>query len=214
MAKYIAEIILFSGPFIPEGFLPCDGRELLVRDFQALYSIIGNTYGGTEFKTFRLPDLRARTPVGYHASGVNLEDRTHKKLGESGGTEASKTELKLEVDNLPLHSHEVVSKVPVKVTVKVSEMASLSDIPSGNLLAQLPIGSAGFISTDAATGDASPKGTLAGVVVEQPVMEAASVGKGKPVEFKVPRNPYLTIRYLIAVSGDLEYPVRSDAIDM
>ncbi len=56
--KYLSEIFAMPGSYCPEGSLDADGRELSIRDFQALYSIIGNSYGGDGAKTFALPDLR------------------------------------------------------------------------------------------------------------------------------------------------------------
>jgi len=53
----LGQILLFAGNFAPVGWLPCDGRMLLIRDNPALYSIIGNTYGGDDRTTFALPKL-------------------------------------------------------------------------------------------------------------------------------------------------------------
>jgi len=55
---YIGEVRLFCGNYAPEDWLFCWGQELNVMQYQALYSLIGNTYGGTVSKTFKLPDLR------------------------------------------------------------------------------------------------------------------------------------------------------------
>ena len=51
----IGQILLFAGNFAPVGWLPCDGRLLQIRDNPALYSIIGNTYGGDGRANFALP---------------------------------------------------------------------------------------------------------------------------------------------------------------
>jgi len=51
----IGHILLFAGNFAPEGWLPCDGRLLQIRDNPELYSIIGSTYGGDDRTTFALP---------------------------------------------------------------------------------------------------------------------------------------------------------------
>ena len=61
---YLGEIrlVAFATP-MPAGWLPCDGRLLPVQQNQALYSIIGNTYGGEQERSFALPDLRGRAPV-------------------------------------------------------------------------------------------------------------------------------------------------------
>ena len=51
----LGHIFLFAGNFAPVGWLPCDGRLLQIRDNPALYSIIGNTYGGDGRTNFALP---------------------------------------------------------------------------------------------------------------------------------------------------------------
>ncbi len=63
---FIGEIRLFAGNYAPEGWLSCDGRALKIADAQnqALYSLIGITYGGDGVQTFKLPDLRGRVPLG------------------------------------------------------------------------------------------------------------------------------------------------------
>jgi len=57
----IGTILLFPYTFIPENWLPCDGRALSVAQYQALYALIGNTYGGNT-QNFNLPDLRGAKP--------------------------------------------------------------------------------------------------------------------------------------------------------
>jgi microcystin-dependent protein len=57
----IGHILLFAGNFAPVGWLPCDGRKLLIREHMALYSIIGDTYGGdgrTEFSLPKFPNMQ------------------------------------------------------------------------------------------------------------------------------------------------------------
>jgi microcystin-dependent protein len=55
---YLGEIAMFAGTFEPMGWMFCDGRELQVTQYSALYSILGNYYGGNGSTTFNLPDLR------------------------------------------------------------------------------------------------------------------------------------------------------------
>lgn len=63
MDNYLSEIRAFAFPFVPRGWLPCDGRSLPVATNLALYHLIGNTYGG-DGSTFKLPDLRERVTIG------------------------------------------------------------------------------------------------------------------------------------------------------
>jgi microcystin-dependent protein len=50
-------ILLFAGSFAPVGWLPCDGRELPIRDYMTLFSIVGTTYGGDGITNFALPNF-------------------------------------------------------------------------------------------------------------------------------------------------------------
>jgi microcystin-dependent protein len=55
---YIGDVIIFAGGFAPRGWMFCDGRLLAISQHTALYSLLGNTYGGDGRTTFALPDLR------------------------------------------------------------------------------------------------------------------------------------------------------------
>lgn len=72
MEQVLGEIRAFAYPDLPEGFLPCDGRLLDVNQNQALYYVLGNTYGGAAPATFALPDLRGRFAVGNASTGPTL----------------------------------------------------------------------------------------------------------------------------------------------
>jgi len=60
--RFNGEIVMFAGDYTPFGWPNCDGQSLSIAENKALYGAFGKTYGGTE-TTFRLPDLRGRTPV-------------------------------------------------------------------------------------------------------------------------------------------------------
>ena len=64
MEEYIGIIKLFAGNYPPEGWMFCMGQILPIPQYQTLYSIIGNTYGGSPGVNFALPDLRGRIVVG------------------------------------------------------------------------------------------------------------------------------------------------------
>ena len=61
---FIAEVIMFAGNFAPRGWAFCDGQLLPINQNQALFALLGTTYGGDGRVTFALPDLRGRVPVG------------------------------------------------------------------------------------------------------------------------------------------------------
>ncbi len=72
--NYLGEIRIFSWKGQPQGWVPCDGALLNVREYQALYSLLGNRFGGDGIRTFALPDLRGRTIVGDRLSRGRSND--------------------------------------------------------------------------------------------------------------------------------------------
>jgi microcystin-dependent protein len=94
---FIGEIRMFAGNFAPVGWHLCDGTQLAISTNDALYSLIGTTYGGDGVSTFALPDLRGRLPVG-QGNGPGLTPRT---MGESYGVET----VTLTAQQMPAHSH-------------------------------------------------------------------------------------------------------------
>lgn len=97
--EFLGEIRLFAGTFAPAGWALCNGQILPIASYTALYSILGNTYGGDGHTTFALPDLRGRVPI-HAGQGTGLTPRT---LGAQGGA-ATRT---LAAGEMPLHTHTV-----------------------------------------------------------------------------------------------------------
>ncbi|WP_076792225.1 phage tail protein [Chlorobium sp. KB01] len=58
MDEMLAIVKLFAGNFAPVGFLDCSGQSLPIQQYQAVYSLLGNNFGGDGVHTFNLPDLR------------------------------------------------------------------------------------------------------------------------------------------------------------
>jgi microcystin-dependent protein len=94
---YLGEVFLFAGTFAPLGYAKCDGALLPISENDALFALIGTTYGGDGQTTFALPDLRGRVPVhqGVGPSGINYQ------IGESAGAES----VTLSQNHLPAHTH-------------------------------------------------------------------------------------------------------------
>jgi microcystin-dependent protein len=65
MDEYIGTIKLFAGNYAPHGWMHCMGQILPIQQYQALYAVIGNTYGGNPGINFMLPDLRGRVVAGF-----------------------------------------------------------------------------------------------------------------------------------------------------
>lgn len=69
--QFIGEIRAFAGSTVPEGWLPCNGQILLIQGpYTALYSLIGNFFGGDGKTNFAVPNLGARVPIVL-TSGAN-----------------------------------------------------------------------------------------------------------------------------------------------
>jgi len=89
---FLAEIRLMSFSFAPKGWALCNGQLLPINQNQALFSLLGSTYGGVGQVSFALPDLRGRTPI-HVGSGHTLGERA----GEQAHTLSSA--------ELPAHTH-------------------------------------------------------------------------------------------------------------
>jgi microcystin-dependent protein len=89
---FLSEIRMMSFVFAPKGWALCNGQLLPINQNQALFSLLGTTFGGDGRVNFALPDLRARTPI-HVGSGFTL--------GERGGEQAHT----LSIAELPTHAH-------------------------------------------------------------------------------------------------------------
>lgn len=99
--NYIGEIKMVPFNFAPAGWALCNGQLLPINQNQALFSLLGTTYGGDGQTTFALPDMRGRIPM-HSGQGPGLTDRL---LGEAAGSETNT----LDVTQLPAHSHSVAA---------------------------------------------------------------------------------------------------------
>lgn len=84
---FLGQITMFAGHYAPAGWAFCNGQTLSIRNYMALFSLLGTTYGGDGHRTFCLPDLRGRVPI-HAGQGVGL---TEKILGSKGGAEVYPT---------------------------------------------------------------------------------------------------------------------------
>lgn len=99
--SFIGEIRPFAGNFAPRGWHFCNGDLLPVSEYDALYSLIGTTFGGDGQTTFALPDLRGRVAMG-EGQGNGL---TARRIGARFGSESET----LTVNQLPSHKHNFVA---------------------------------------------------------------------------------------------------------
>ncbi len=98
MDPYIGEIRLFGGSYAPMGWAFCFGQILPIQGNQALFTVIGTTYGGDGKNTFALPNMMERVPMGY-GNGPGL---TPRKMGDKIGSAS----VALTLNQIPPHTHQ------------------------------------------------------------------------------------------------------------
>jgi microcystin-dependent protein len=109
---FLSEIRIMSFVFAPKGWALCNGQLLPINQNQALFSLLGTTFGGDGRVNFALPDLRARVPI-HVGSGHTL--------GERGGEQAHT----LSIAELPTHTH----------VLNASNTNAATNSPNGGVLA-------------------------------------------------------------------------------
>lgn len=100
-SEAVGTVKAYAGPIIPDGYLLCDGRQILKSEYKELFTVLGTTYNlstDTDSTKFRIPDLRGRVVVG-----VGSFDTTHLfTLGEKAG----EYEHLLTINEMPKHEHQ------------------------------------------------------------------------------------------------------------
>ncbi len=179
----MGEITLFAGSYAPRGYAFAQGQIVRISENQALFSILGNTYGGDGRTIFALPDLRGRVPVGVGAA----PGLTPHPLGEMGGYEATR----LTVEQMPAHTHEASLQA-------IASNGDKSD-PKGNMLATVV--KPGGRKPDVYNGYSSSRSNP--VEMSSQSIEVGTAGGTTPVSLM---QPYTGLNYIICVEGI--YPQR------
>ncbi|MET0461851.1 MAG: tail fiber protein [Chitinophagaceae bacterium] len=179
MEGVIGVVTAFAGNFAPKTWAFCNGQQMIVSQNQALFSIIGNKFGGDGQTTFNLPDLRGRAPVGA-GTGQNI---TPYQLGQASGVD----QLKLTVDNLPVHTH----SGNVSFSLRCDNSSSGSPTPDFSFPNEL-----------ADSYAPAPTGVMQPPAYNNPVLANAGASGEVPN-----RSPYLTLNFIICLMGI--YPTRS-----
>jgi microcystin-dependent protein len=121
---FLGEIMFTGFNFAPRGWAFCDGQLLPINQNQALYSLLGTTYGGDGRTDFALPDMRGRSPM-HEGTGPGLS--TH-PLGMKGGTQS---EILL-TGQMPSHSHNLDNLLETRLNATNSATTETS--ATGNSL--------------------------------------------------------------------------------
>ena len=91
---------MFAGSFAPAGWMFCDGQLIPISENDALFTLIGTTYGGDGQETFALPNLQSRVPMH---QGTNAGQTF--QLGEAAGVES----VTLTIQQIPTHTHALLA---------------------------------------------------------------------------------------------------------
>lgn len=195
---YVGEIRIVGFTFAPVGWAMCNGAIVSISQNQALFALLGTTYGGNGSSTFGLPDLQGRSPVGT-GNGLGLSPIV---AGEKSGNESAT----LTINNLPSHTH--TAQVTGGVSVSGSVSISACSAPTAGTLTSTPGPTTvlGPISAGGRPGDlyttTAANTTLAPTNVQlsgpSPTIAIGLTGNSQPVAL---RNPYLGLTFIIAMQG-------------
>jgi len=206
MDPFIGEIRMFTGTFAPQDWLYCWGQTLPITQYQALYAVIGNQFGGDGRTNFLLPDLRGRIPVCAGA-GTNLTPRNQ---GDKGGSE----KVALDATQTPTHIHPITNTATATHTLTVGGSATIKcSNTSGNV--QDPTGAypaktkslqgdsiytnditkvTGTMNSDAVQLNATLQGDINVNVASTCQPAGAGLGHDN-------MQPFLSINFIIAING-------------
>lgn len=187
MEAFVGTIMIWPLNWAPVGWALCDGSLLPISGNQALFSLIGTTYGGDGRTNFALPDLRSRMPIGM---GNGQNGLTPRSIGQTCGAEGAA----LSAANLPAHTH--------TMTASNTDSASLTQAPSANWT----LGAAASYSNDRIPV-VSKVQMYGGPSPATPVPSAPTSVAGSPSPAAVPTiPPALCTNFIICTSGI--YPQR------
>src|SRR5215210_3159178 len=119
---YVGELRMFAGNFAPAGWMFCEGQLLPISENEALFQLIGTTYGGDGQSTFGLPDLQGRVPL-HMGQGNGLSSYV---IGQAAGVES----VTLTTQTIPTHNH----------FSQIAASPATSTSPGNNILANEAIG--------------------------------------------------------------------------
>ncbi|MEM7093935.1 MAG: tail fiber protein [Actinomycetota bacterium] len=175
MDGVIGVITMFGGNFAPRSWAFCNGQLLPISQNNALFSILGTTYGGDGRSTFGLPDLRGKAPI-HAGTGPGLSPRA---IGQHGGAETTT----LLAGNMPSHNHSVTA------TLHAENRAGGENVPAGRML--------GRSGQDTIYSDVLPADDVA-MASEAIVVTQQNAGGGQAFNNM---QPFQVVNYIICLQG-------------
>jgi microcystin-dependent protein len=191
MDPFIGEIRAFAFDYPPMDWLPCDGRLLQINAYNALFSLLGNRYGGDGITNFALPDLRGRTVIGV-GNGTGL---TPRPLAQKDGAEG----VTLTDAQMKGHSHSINNNtVNARATLKCSSGEATVTTPVAGAISKNAKGVT-MLRFNTSTPDAA---MIDGSIALSGFTDTAGGSQPHPN-----MQPSLVLNYCIAWAG--VYPPRS-----
>lgn len=172
MDGVIGVVTCFAANYAPKNWATCDGQLLAINTNQALFSILGTTYGGDGRTNFALPDMRGRSAISAGPSSTGVNYPLGLKTGQEGVT--------LTAANLPPHNHDG--------NIQLSVFADSND-------ASVQRATNTFPGRAASSFSSTPN-----VSMLQPAYQA-TVNNGGGGQPWVVRNPYQVVNYIICLFG-------------
>ncbi|SEI12634.1 Microcystin-dependent protein [Rheinheimera pacifica] len=191
---FIGEIRMFAGTFAPQDWAFCQGQLLPIQNYQALFTILGTTYGGNGTTTFGLPNLQSRSPVGT-GTGPGLSNVA---LGQVAGTE----QVTLNQAQLPSFNVSLAGTAAIAIPANTSN--GTSKTPASNSVLSTAVDTAAGAEVDIYAPLNSGSSTTLAPFNANITAQGAYTGANQPVPT---RNPYLGMNFIIALTGI--YPPRN-----
>jgi microcystin-dependent protein len=124
---FLGQILLAGFGFAPKGYAACNGAILGINQNQALFALLGVTFGGNGSANFQLPDLRGRTPIGMGSSVDPAWQPGAVAWGRPVGTES----VTLSEATMPSHTHAInVSTAPAATGTPTASVFAAASVPA------------------------------------------------------------------------------------
>lgn len=187
MEGYMAEIRMFAGDFTPRNWAYCAGQTMSIASNNALFALLGTTYGGNGIQTFCLPNMCGRTPLSPGTSTTNQ----NYQLGQISGVE----NVTLLSNNMPAHTHQGGQAIVRAIAANGS-----NSNPSGNTFAQPTAENADTGETYVVTAynDGSSSPTFVNMNTSELSVQLAPAGNSNPHSNL---QPYLVMNFIICMYG-------------